>query len=166
MYVLQSLCNACGIRFKKAGRRLAASANAELQCHSGVLTATKSGKRKLSEEKAQQYWVYPPDAASRKRSRNVFLRPSESILSGGSCVTWQPFLSPAPQTSHQRDRQASPRPHSQDRSLLQMGAFSNDEEEGAVLLMALSCGLVHAWGYPCDLVTIRVDDNIRELSGF
>ena len=144
--LMQSLCNACGIRFKKAGRRSAASASSELQsCSPGVVTTGKVGKRKLDEAVGQDYWVYPEDARPRKRSRGVFLRPADSLLSGGSCMTWQPcLLTPSPQSSLQRDCHATPLPCNQEKNLVQLGAFSTDEEEGAVLLMALSCGLVHA----------------------
>jgi hypothetical protein len=136
--VLQSLCNACGIRFKKAGRRSAANGGSDSQVSPPV--ATKVAKRKLVDDE-HQYWVYPADAKARKRSRG---RISDSVLSG-SCMTWQSSLLYSPKSPLQRDFPASPPSESEEkRELLESGSFSSDEEEGAVLLMALSCGMVNA----------------------
>jgi hypothetical protein len=106
---LQSLCNACGIRFKKAGRRSAANGSSE-----SPPTSPRGSKREVADED-EHYWVFPPDARPRKRSRGALL--------SGSCMTWQalPLESRGEKNS-----------------------YSSDEEEGAVLLMALSCGVVNA----------------------
>lgn len=139
--LLQSLCNACGIRFKKAGRRSAANGTAESPQVAPPVT-TKVAKRKLMSDEPQ-YWGYPADAKPRKRSRGSLLRMSESLLSG-SCMTWQPWSSP--KSSLHSDFRASALSHSEDRKrpALDSGSFSSDEEEGAVLLMALSCGMVNS----------------------
>jgi len=132
----KSLCNACGIRFKKAGRRSAANGNAESPVSPPV--TPKVAKRKLMSEEPH-YWVFPADAKPRKRSRGSLLhRTSDSILSG-SCMTWQPWSSP-------KSFRESPLSPSEDGKVpaLDSGSFSSDEEEGAVLLMALSCGMVNA----------------------
>ncbi|KAG0601181.1 hypothetical protein M758_11G090400 [Ceratodon purpureus] len=137
----KSLCNACGIRFKKAGRRSAANGTAS-ESQVSPPTTPKAAKRKLADdEDQQQYWVYPPDAKPRKRSRGSLLRASDSLLSG-SCMTWQSLPlqrvdsppSPPPRTHINKRARVSP-PSS---------SYSSDEEEGAVLLMALSCGMVNA----------------------
>lgn len=138
----KSLCNACGIRFKKAGRRSAANGSSESQTpHPGV---TKVAKRKSANDD-QHYWVFPPEAKSRKRSRGSLLRTSESLLSE-SCMTWQsPLFASSPKSTLHRDFRASPVVRIQDKELnMHVGSFSSDEEEGAVLLMALSCGMVNA----------------------
>ena len=131
MLVVQSLCNACGIRFKKAGRRSAANGGSDSQVSPPV--TTKVARRKLSDER--HYWMFPADAKPRKRSRGNSLRTSESMLSG-SCMTWQSSLLAydLPKSSPSEDLKLT----------LELGSFSSDEEEGAVLLMALSCGMVNA----------------------
>ncbi|KAG0565210.1 hypothetical protein M758_8G168500 [Ceratodon purpureus] len=137
----KSLCNACGIRFKKAGRRSAANGGSDSQVSPPV--STKVAKRKLVEDE-QQYWLFPADAKPRKRSRGTAIRTSDSLLSG-SCMTWQSSLLYSPKSPLQRDFPASPPSESEEKKeLLEMGSFSSDEEEGAVLLMALSCGMVNA----------------------
>ncbi|XP_024403006.1 uncharacterized protein [Physcomitrium patens] len=138
----KSLCNACGIRFKKAGRRSAASGCSESQTSPPV--TTKVGRRRPANDD-QQYWMFPPEVKSRKRSRGPLVRTSDSLLSG-SCMTWQSSLfATSPKSTLQQDFRASPVSRSQVKELnLQMGSFSSDEEEGAVLLMALSCGMVNA----------------------
>lgn len=127
----KSLCNACGIRFKKAGRRSAASGTADSEVPPSSV-APKKAKRKLMPPQGDEppYWVFPADAKPRKRSRgNLLHRTSDSILSG-SCMTWQPWSS----SFRSEDRKVP---------ALDAGSFSSDEEEGAVLLMALSCGMVN-----------------------
>ena len=135
--MLQSLCNACGIRFKKAGRRSAANGPAD----SEVLppATTEVAKRSLDSDEPQ-FWVFPADAKPRKRSRgSVVHRTSESLLAG-SCMTWQPWSSP------RNAFRASPPSHSDDGKVpvMESGSFFSDEEKGAVLLMQLSCGVVNA----------------------
>ncbi|KAG0565211.1 hypothetical protein M758_8G168600 [Ceratodon purpureus] len=138
----KSLCNACGIRFKKAGRRSAANGGSDSQVSPPV--STKVAKRKLNDD--QQYWMFPADAKPRKRSRGTAIRTSDSLLSG-SCMTWQSSLLAydLSKSPRQREFPASPLSHSEELKLnLELGSFSSDEEEGAVLLMALSCGMVNA----------------------
>lgn len=138
----KSLCNACGIRFKKAGRRSAANGTVESEV-SPLPVATKTVKRKL-ESGEPQFWVVPADAKPRKRSRgSPPHRTSESFMSG-SCMAWQSW-SP-PKSALQRDMRASPLSHSDDGKVpvMESGSFSSDEEEGAVLLMELLHGLVRA----------------------
>lgn len=106
----KSLCNACGIRFKKAGRRSAANGSSE-----SPPASPRGSKREVADED-EPYWEFPPDARPRKRS-------SGAVLSG-SCVTWQ-----ALPLESQGEKSSS---------------YSSDEEEGAALLMALSCGVVNA----------------------
>lgn len=135
-FLLQSLCNACGIRFKKAGRRSAANGTADSEVSPPA--TTKVAKRSLESDEPQ-YWVFPADAKPRKRSRgSVVHRTSESFLSG-SCMTWQPWSSPKSALQQQPS-------HSDDGKVpvMESGSFSSDEEEGAVLLMQLSCGMVNA----------------------
>lgn len=139
----KSLCNACGIRFKKAGRRSAANGNCDLQL-SPPSTPKAATKRKLASED-QQYWIIPPESTAKPRKRS---RGSDSLLSG-SCMTWQSCLltsSPGYKStsSLQRDSSRARSPQEKNNLNLQMGSYSSDEEEGAVLLMALSCGMVNA----------------------
>jgi hypothetical protein len=143
---VQSLCNACGIRHKKAGRRsAAASVSPDLPgCQSGTAVAVKGGKHKLGEELGHRYWMYQGDSQPRKQRRNIFLRPSDSLLSGASCMTWQPsLLAPTPQASLKHECHSA-LPCTEEEVMVPMNAFATDEEEGAVLLMALSYGTVHA----------------------
>jgi hypothetical protein len=157
MGMVQSLCNACGIRHKKAGRRSAAtSTSSELQqgCHSVVTAgAVKGGsKRKLEEELEQQYWIYQRDSqAPKHRGGEAFaVQPAGSLqLSGTSCnMNWQrSSLLPSPhQCFVHHDNSCHPSlPSIQEEDMLQMkNAFTSDEEEGAVLLMALFYGMVYA----------------------
>jgi len=143
---VQSLCNACGIRHKKAGRRsAAASVSPDLPgCQSGTAVAVKGGKHKLGEELGHRYWMYQGDSQPRKQRRDIFLRPSDSLLSGASCMTWQPsLLAPTPQASLKHECHSA-LPCTEEEGMVPMNAFATDEEEGAVLLMALSYGTVHA----------------------
>ncbi|KAH9535771.1 hypothetical protein CY35_17G071000 [Sphagnum magellanicum] len=153
----KSLCNACGIRHKKAGRRSAAtSTSSELQqgCHSVVTAgAVKGGsKRKLEEEIEQQYWIYQRDSQALKhRGGEAFaVQPADSLqLSGTSCnMNWQrsSLLPSRHQCFVHHDNSCHPSlPSIQEEDMLQMkNAFTSDEEEGAILLMALSM----AWSMP------------------
>nr|ART92259.1 GATA transcription factor 1 [Physcomitrium patens] len=109
----KSLCNACGIRFKKAGRRSAANGDLQLS----PPTTPKAVKRKSE----AQYWGIPKP---RKRSRG-----SETV----SSITWQSCVLTPKSTDDPQESSKS------DDLSLHMGSYSSDEEEGAVLLMALSC---------------------------
>lgn len=105
---MQSLCNACGIRQRKARRALAAAANGGLVPNDTLM------KRKVSKEKR----------------------------SGGDCTTQY----------KKRCKVAGPRTKKKLRfddftlSLSKNSAFHQvfpqDERDAAILLMALSCGLV------------------------
>ncbi|XP_024360216.1 uncharacterized protein [Physcomitrium patens] len=142
----KSLCNACGIRFKKAGRRSAANGSSELQdtpLTSVTAVKVENPKAVDADVDHQQCWECSPEVKPRKRSRGSFLhqRASESSLSGGSCMTWQScLLTSSPKNV---DSRASPIVGSREKKLVFRKAFSTDEEEGAELLMALSCGMVY-----------------------
>ncbi|XP_024542484.1 GATA transcription factor 21 [Selaginella moellendorffii] len=112
----KSLCNACGIRLRKARRN---SNNQEAPA------ASPAGKRKLDQSSSaritsdQQHLRHPY-----KKSRMAFAREKRQI---GSMVRLLP-----------QEQQQQLLISSSNRSV------PKDEEEGAVLLMALSCGLVLA----------------------
>lgn len=110
----KSLCNACGIRYRKARRALSAFGNndhiAAEACNS------TSPKRKLAdnrEERAEKFNVH-----FKKRSKLSI--PSLQKFSGSP-------IHLETNSSHSAFQRV----------------FAQDEEEAAVLLMALSCGLVH-----------------------
>jgi ribosomal protein L37E len=132
----KSLCNACGIRHKKAGRRSAALVSSEFEDgHSIIAGAGKGGKRKLEQVLGQQYWMYQQ---ARKQRGEVYAQPRDSLLSSGaSCITWQQSLLPSAQSPLQHNCH-QPLPSIQEEDMLEMCAFASDEEEGAALLMALS----------------------------
>lgn len=132
----KSLCNACGIRHKKAGRRSAALVSSEFEDgHSIIAGAGKGGKRKLEQVLGQQYWMYQQ---AQKQRGEVYARPRDSLLSSGaSCITWQQSLLPSAQSPLQHNCH-QPLPSIQEEDMLEMCAFASDEEEGAALLMALS----------------------------
>lgn len=124
----KSLCNACGIRFKKAGRRSAANGDLQLSP-----PTTPTGVKRAPSD--HQFWVIPSETKPRKRSR---VRAPDSSLLSGSCMTWQSCLLTSSKSSDSLQPDETPDLN------LQMGSYSSDEEEGAVLLMALSCGMVNA----------------------
>jgi hypothetical protein len=136
LLLAQSLCNACGIRHKKAGRRSAALVSSEFEDgHSIIAGAGKGGKRKLEQVLGQQYWMYQQ---AQKQRGEVYARPRDSLLSSGaSCITWQQSLLPSAQSPLQHNCH-QPLPSIQEEDMLEMCAFASDEEEGAALLMALS----------------------------
>ncbi len=136
LLLAQSLCNACGIRHKKAGRRSAALVSSEFEDgHSIIAGAGKGGKRKLEQVLGQQYWMYQQ---AQKQRGEVYAQPRDSLLSSGaSCITWQQSLLPSAQSPLQHNCH-QPLPSIQEEDMLEMCAFASDEEEGAALLMALS----------------------------
>lgn len=135
----KSLCNACGIRFKKAGRRSAANGNPE---EPGSLPAAPNfAKRKQAAVSRDPHgWVLSPDAKPRKRSRGPLLRAPDNLMFD-SCVPWQPCRLVGSPKRSPGSRLASDH---ENKLNMQFGSYSSDEEEGAVLLMALSCGVVDA----------------------
>lgn len=111
----KSLCNACGIRYRKARRALSAFGNSDHIAAAAACNST-SPKRKLAdnrEERAEKFNLH-----FKKRSRLAI--PSLKKF--------------APSPIHLET--------SSSHSAIQR-VFAQDEEEAAVLLMALSCGFVH-----------------------
>lgn len=110
----KSLCNACGIRYRKARRALSAFGNSDhiaaTACNS---TSPKRKQADNREERAEKFNVH-----FKKRSRL-------------SIPSLKKF---APSPIHLETKSSH--------SAIQR-VFAQDEEEAAVLLMALSCGLVH-----------------------
>ncbi|KAJ7531342.1 hypothetical protein O6H91_14G041200 [Diphasiastrum complanatum] len=190
----KSLCNACGIRLKKAGRRVAMSEGMDNSDSppptpkSAVKLTSKPSKRKLDKpnypvdawvararlKAAQNYTsnvhlskknkifsaqfrkvqageVYHEKAGSSVRRRN--LQPSSPLTSPGgtssACTTEFPDEFGAMQAFEARKRAVTmarrefERLEAANPSRLRR-VFAKDAEEGAVLLMALSYGLVNA----------------------
>ncbi|CAJ2637953.1 unnamed protein product [Trifolium pratense] len=112
----KSLCNACGIRQRKARRALAAAASANGE------TLVAAEKPNLKEKKLQ---------IKRKRSKIDQCAPhlkSKGKI-GNKCLTFEDLI--ASLSNNLTD------PHQ---------VFPQDEKEAAILLMALSYGLLH--GFP------------------
>lgn len=111
----KSLCNACGIRYRKARRALSAFGNSDHiaaeACNSTSLKRKHADNR---EEKAEKFNVH-----FKKRSRL-------SIPASFKKFAPSP-IHPETNSSHSAFQRV----------------FARDEEEAAVLLMALSCGLVN-----------------------
>lgn len=100
---VQSLCNACGIRQRKARRAMEGyTANPSSSIKAKVNKAPKTQHKKRCK-------LSSPSQTGKKRCFEDFFALSFSKIS------------------------AFPR------------VFPQDEQEGAILLMALSCGLVHSW---------------------
>ncbi|PSR91311.1 GATA transcription factor [Actinidia chinensis var. chinensis] len=107
----KSLCNACGIRQRKARRAMIAAAAAA----NGTVLATNSPKRtkvKIKENK----W-----RSSYKKPFKIYSPPR-----GGEKISFEDFAL------------------SLSKNLTFRPTFPKDEEEAAILLMALSCGLLHS----------------------
>ncbi|GLJ38451.1 hypothetical protein SUGI_0783000 [Cryptomeria japonica] len=120
----KSLCNACGIRYKKITKQRSAS-NGDggmrknpAKLPSSVRQMTKFIKRKR--DNTPELGSQDPAAPRKKSAADMTEAPPISALRGFS-----------------NDKQRS------SNSLLKR-SFGKDEEEGAVLLMGLSCGLVNA----------------------
>lgn len=144
----KSLCNACGIRFKKIGKREQQKAGSRLPPVSSVRQMTAKRKQQDNDE----YDPLPRDAAITAASHPVRKKSTATATAAST-------------GGRHRDRRRSvEESSSNERRLLNNGSvaeeergetstasvtmmrrsFAKDEEEGAVLLMALSCGLVNA----------------------
>ncbi|XP_057466728.1 GATA transcription factor 21-like [Actinidia eriantha] len=115
----KSLCNACGIRQRKARRAMAAAAVAA----NGTVfeKETSQVKTKVQHVKAKRS-KYGHVAQFKKRSKLATTTPSHGLTKK---LCFEDFLiSLSKNSSFQR-------------------VFPQDEKDAAILLMALSCGLVH-----------------------
>ncbi|KAK2449439.1 putative GATA transcription factor [Trifolium repens] len=112
----KSLCNACGIRQRKARRALAAAASANGE------TLVEAEKPNVKAKKLQ---------IKRKRSKIDQCAPQLKSKGkiGNKCLAFEDLI--ASLSNNLAD------PHQ---------VFPQDEKEAAILLMALSCGLLH--GFP------------------
>lgn len=116
--MVQSLCNACGIRQRKARRAMLAAAAAA--ANGAVLTMENSTTRTQLVPKKE------------KKSRSSYhVAPYK-----------KPFGGTNPQGGRERIS-FEDFALSMSKSLGFRRAFPKDEEEAAILLMALSCGLLH-----------------------
>lgn len=169
----KSLCNACGIRFKKIGKR-------EQQQKSASRLPPLSSPRQMTAKRKQQdtdeYDPLRPDAAvaaalypvrkksvgavtavptgGRHRDRRRSVEESNSTERRSvedSSSTERRFLKTGSVAGEERrflnngSVAGEERGATSSNSLMMMRrSFAKDEEEGAVLLMGLSCGLVNA----------------------
>lgn len=118
--MVQSLCNACGIRQRKARRAMLAAAAAAAAANGAVLTMENSTTRTQLVPKKE------------KKSRSSY-----------QVVPYKkPFGGTSPQGGRERIS-FEDFALSMSKSLGFRRAFPKDEEEAAILLMALSCGLLH-----------------------
>jgi len=151
----KSLCNACVIRFKKIGKREQQKTGSRLPPLSSVRQMT--GKRKQQDR--DEYDLLPQDAAiaaarypvrkkniaaatgRRHRDRRRFVEDSSSTERRSmedSSSTERRFLNNGSVAGDEKGETST-------NSVMKMRrSFAKDEEEGAVLLMGLSCGLVNA----------------------
>ncbi|KAH9309992.1 hypothetical protein KI387_037903 [Taxus chinensis] len=138
----KSLCNACGIRYKKIAKQLSAS-NADDEGDVGhKKTPTKLSsvrQMKLIKRKRDTAELRSCDtAAPRKKNTATFMAAPPTTV---ALLTNRGF------SNDERRSSTTNRGYSNDErrsSFLSGGSFAEDEEEGAVLLMGLSCGLVNA----------------------
>lgn len=120
---MQSLCNACGIRQRKAKRAIAAAANG------AILVAKPTSMKSAPAAKVQH---------KDKRSRNGYVPKLKK-----KCK-----LSTATTPSHQHGRKKlcfEDFTISLSKNSAFQRVFPEDEKDAAILLMALSYGLVHGW---------------------
>lgn len=114
----KSLCNACGIRQRKARRAMAAAAAAEAAGNVPDLPSgnkiSKKNKKTKNGCSAMQYKKRCKMGATQRRGRKKKVQLEDYVLG----------LSEKNSAFHHR-------------------VFPQDEKEAAILLMALSCGLVH-----------------------
>uniref|UniRef100_A0A5B7BBA3 GATA-type domain-containing protein n=1 Tax=Davidia involucrata TaxID=16924 RepID=A0A5B7BBA3_DAVIN len=111
----KSLCNACGIRQRKARRAMAAAAAANGS--TVVATETSSMKAKVVQNKYKRSNINVPQYKKRI---------TKTSSPGRKKLCFEDFLI------------------SLSKNLAFHQVFPQDEKEAAILLMALSCGLVHA----------------------
>lgn len=132
---MQSLCNACGIRQRKARRAMAEAAAAA----NGVVVAAadiSSTKSKALHNKEKK-----------SRTSQVPQHKNKWKLTGAGSVA---------DSSHNNDRKLCFKDLAL--SLRNNSAFGRvfpqDEAEAAILLMELSCGLVHSWFFFFHLISL------------
>eukprot|EP00252_Welwitschia_mirabilis_P004303 TRINITY_DN145_c0_g1_i1.p1 TRINITY_DN145_c0_g1~~TRINITY_DN145_c0_g1_i1.p1 ORF type:complete len:299 (+),score=3.25 TRINITY_DN145_c0_g1_i1:381-1277(+) len=124
----KSLCNACGIRYRKARRALA------------VLGDSSSSSSSFPKHKNKE--IQNP-TAKRRSDLNINMsdfKKRAKISSAPSSSSWKPRKSPMTAITDKHNEETPPSPTA---SATFNSVFARDEEEAAVLLMALSCGLVH-----------------------
>ncbi|KAL7598155.1 hypothetical protein Lser_V15G25586 [Lactuca serriola] len=144
----KSLCNACGIRQRKARRALAAAAEAEngdsnVSIDQSITNRLKVKKNHHKDHKKPSNG-YVAKLKKRKYSKHI------------TTTTPTPSPSPSPSTSPPPSPAASPSSSSPPRKncveefLVSLSknlsfhrVFPQDEKEAAILLMALSCGKAH-----------------------
>eukprot|EP01018_Ginkgo_biloba_P041118 Gb_09684 [translate_table: standard] len=156
----KSLCNACGIRYKKIGKRCggnsadqqkpSAAAVAKSPVSPSVKQMTKISKRKQDTDLLQNSTVANP---SRKKSnassgnRQTDRRLEESFYlfnSAESHSARSREFSNAAAGNVACPEMSCCGKMSTAAMMMMRRSFAKDEEEGAVLLMALSCGVVNA----------------------
>ena len=108
--LVQSVCNACGIRQRKARRAMIAATAA-----ANVTVLATDNPTRTKVKKKENKW-----RASYKKPFKIYSPPQ-----GGGKISFEDFAL------------------SLSKNLTFRPAFPKDEEEAAILLMALSCGLLH-----------------------
>uniref|UniRef100_A0A0C9QY08 TSA: Wollemia nobilis Ref_Wollemi_Transcript_23_1742 transcribed RNA sequence n=1 Tax=Wollemia nobilis TaxID=56998 RepID=A0A0C9QY08_9CONI len=138
----KSLCNACGIRYKKIGKRggsnTSSNSNAngppsKLPVSSSVRQMTKLNKRK---QDVADLPPQDPAAPSHPRKRNSY-----AVAAAAAAITVARHTDP--RLDHDVDGVVAPEKGTSCGGDVSR-SFAKDEEEGAVLLMSLSYGLVNA----------------------
>lgn len=126
---VQSLCNACGIRQRKARRAMAAAAAAAAVADSGALPLATmlSPKSKLKQHKNKRS-SRATGCGQEPIKKKCKARPHNNHAStGGKKLCLEEFaIRLSKHLAFQR-------------------VFPQEEKEAAILLMALSYGLVHGW---------------------
>ncbi|KAL4589531.1 hypothetical protein LXL04_002438 [Taraxacum kok-saghyz] len=146
----KSLCNACGIRQRKARRALAAAAaaaaeNGNVSINQSIITPLKVKKPHHKDHKKQSNG-YVTKFNKRKYTKHIAttieIRPPSSPSS--------PSPSPSPSPSASPCSSSPPRKNCVEEFLVSLSknlsfyrVFPQDEKEAAILLMALSCGYAH-----------------------
>ncbi|CAN6541147.1 hypothetical protein FF1_018003 [Malus domestica] len=129
----KSLCNACGIRQRKARRAMAAAAAAA----SGTTLTVAAPSMKSSK-------VQPKANKSRVSSTVPFKkRPYNKLSSSPSSRGKSKKLCFEDFTISMKNNSSSGNPTAATTTTALQRVFPQDEKEAAILLMALSCGLVH-----------------------
>lgn len=132
----KSLCNACGIRQRKARRAMAAAAAAAATTttHENTSVVNNNSSAK-STKKAQN---------KEKRSKDAHILPYKK-----RCTRIESPTNVDNTNVDDLDREINKNPRFEDfyinlsKNLAFHRVFPQDEKEAAILLMALSCGLVH-----------------------
>lgn len=140
--MVQSLCNACGIRQRKARRALAVAAAA---ANGTILpTPSPSKKQKVQHKDKRSKSHGGGETATKKKCKASYEIPSAGDTKKKKC--FEDFLA------------ISLRKHSACQRV-----FPQDEKEAAILLMALSCGLVHGWRWWFSINKIHEIMNFLEV---